>query len=176
MGGAGRDNYVCGNYIIKNGNTGWDLHPMAIGAKYADMLNLEGVERLWNSTWPNTYGQTLADIPTDPAALKIWQERWPELFEALDEKDEITPDRITDPTLMVNSAGCVYKDNFAVGTARINDFHFDESAIWFNEIENNVMYTTENDPEIFVNPAIGDYSIKEGSGYPDNRFANIGRY
>ena len=77
---------------------------------------------------------------------------------------------------MVNSAGSTYKDNFAFGPSRLEDFNFDESATWFNVIENNVRYTEENDPEIFVNPAIGDYSIKEGSGYPDNQFANIGRY
>jgi len=175
-GGAGRDNYVCGNYVIKAGNTGVDTVPFSIGAKYADMLKDDGVERLWGSTWQNTYGQTMADIPTDPAALKIWQDRWPELFEALDERDEITVDRLTDRTLMVNSAGSTYKDNFAFGPSRLEDFNFDESATWFNTIENNVRYTEENDPRIFVNPAIGDYSIKEGSGYPDNRFANIGRY
>ena len=110
--------------------------------------------------------------------LKIWQERWPELFEALDERDEITPDRITDRTLMVNSAGSVYKDNFAFGSARLKDFSFDESALWFNVVENNVMYTAENDPQIFVNPAIGDYSIKADADamFADNCFDMIGRY
>lgn len=175
-GGAGRDNYVCGNYVIKEGNTPVDTAPMSIGAKYADMLRDDGVDRLWSSTWPGTYGQTMADIPTDPAALKIWQERWPELFEALDERDEITADRLTDRTLMVNSAGSAYKDNFAFGSTRLVDFNFDESATWFNVIENNVRYTAENDPQIFVNPALGDYSVKKDSGFPDNEFANIGRY
>ena len=176
LGGAGRDNYVCDNYVLKAGNSAVDTFPFAIGAKYADMLKDEGVDRLWSSTWPGTYGQTMADIPTDPAALKIWQERWPELFEALDERDEITEDRITDSTLMVNSAGSTYKNNFAFGTSRLDDFSFDESATWFNEIENNVMYTAENDPQIFENPALGDYSVKEDSGFPDNKFGEIGRY
>ena len=108
--------------------------------------------------------------------MKIWQERWPELFEALDERDEITADRLTDRTLMVNSAGSTYKDNFAFGSTRLEDFDFDESSTWFNVIENNVRYTAENDPQIFVNPALGDYSVKKDSGFPDNEFANIGRY
>ncbi|MBR4934174.1 MAG: right-handed parallel beta-helix repeat-containing protein, partial [Clostridia bacterium] len=131
LGGAGRDCIVTGNYIIKEGNNPYDTTAMAIGAKYADMLRDDGVERLWTSTWQGTYAQTMNDIPKDPAALKIWQERWPELFEALDERDKITPDRITDRTLMVNSAGCVYKDNFAFGTSRTFDFSFDESSTWF---------------------------------------------
>ena len=176
MGGAGRDNYVCDNYILQTGNVVVDISPMSIGAKYADMLADEGVDRLWNSTWPGTYAQTMADIPTDPEALKIWQARWPELFEALDERDEITVDRITDPTLMANSAGSVYKNNFAYGVSRMKDFSFDPSVQWFNEIDNNVLYTDETDPQIFVNPAIGDYSVKVGSGFGDNHFAEIGRY
>ena len=176
MGGAGRDNYVCDNYIIQEGKVANDITAMSIGAKYADMLADEGVDRLWSSTWPGTYGQTMADIPTDPEALKIWQERWPELFECLDEREEITADRITDRTLMVNSAGGVYKNNFAYGTSRMDDFSFDPSALWFNEVENNVLYTDETDPQIFVNPALGDYSVKADSGFADNHFAEIGRY
>ncbi len=176
MGGAGRDNFVYDNYFIQEGNVPVDMSPMSIGAKYADMLADEGVDKLWSSTWPGTYGQTMADIPTDPAALKIWQERWPELFECLDERDEITPDRITDRTLMVNSAGSIYKNNFAYGVTRMTDFSFDPSALWFNEVENNVLYTDETDPQIFVNPALGDYSVKSGMGFADNHFAEIGRY
>ena len=176
LGGAGRDNYVCGNYVIKAGHSGIDTVPFSIGAKYADMIRDESLERLWTSTWQGTYSTTVGDIPTDPAALKIWQDRWPELFEALDEKDEITADRLTDSTLMANSAGSTYKDNFAFGPSRLEDFNFDESATWFNTIENNVRYTTENDPQIFVNPAIGDYRVKEGSGFPKTEFEKIGRY
>jgi hypothetical protein len=149
---------------------------MSIDAKYSLMIRDESIERLWSSTWGGVYDATMNDIPTDPVALKIWQERWPELFESLDERNEITADRLNDSSLMCNSAGCTYKNNFAFGNSGLNDFSFDESATWFNVIENNVRYTEENDPQIFVNPAIGDYSVKEGSGFPDNRFANIGRY
>jgi len=149
---------------------------MSIDAKYSLMIRDESIERLWSSTWGGVYDATMNDIPTDPAALKIWQERWPELFASLDEKDEITADRLNDSSLMCNSANSVYEDNFAFGPTRIVDFNFDDSSKWFNKIENNVRYTAENDPQIFVNPAIGDYSVKNDSGFPENEFEKIGRY
>ena len=177
MGGAGRDNYVCGNYIIGAGkDVATDICPMSISPKYTEMLIDDTVERLWSSTWQGTYATTMNDIPTDPEALKIWQERWPELFEALDEADEITPDRLDDRNLMINSAGSTYRNNYAFGPTRVTDFDFAETSTHFNVIENNIRYTTENDPEIFVNPALGDYNVKEDSGFPETNFSLIGRY
>ena len=177
LGGAGRDNHVYGNYVIgAGGGVSNNIIPMSIDAKYSIMIRDESIERLWSSTWEGVYAATMNDIPTDPAALKIWQERWPELFASLDEKDEITADRLNDSSLMCNSANSVYEDNFAFGPSRIVDFNFDDSSKWFNKIENNVHYTVENDPQIFVNPAIGDYSVKKDSGFPENEFEKIGRY
>ena len=70
--------------------------------------------------------------------------------------------------------------NSFIGNLFINDgasvlITFREIAERYSTVENNRAYTFDENP-VFVNPTLGDYRIREGSGFPDIRFEEIGRY
>ena len=52
---------------------------------------------------------------------------------------------------------------------------YEEMIAKYSTIENNVGYTTEENP-IFVNPTAGNYSLRDGVDFPDFHFELIGRY
>ena len=52
---------------------------------------------------------------------------------------------------------------------------FSDTLKKFGSYENNVGYTLEENP-LFVNPALGDYRIRDGVDFPDIEFEKIGRY
>ena len=64
------------------------------------------------------------------------------------------------------------KNNYAFGNC---DNSIEELTTKFGTVENNVHFTLEDNP-IFVNPALGNYSIKEDADFLDIQFEKIGRY
>ena len=64
---------------------------------------------------------------------------------------------------MLFRSGCVVRDNYSFGFVNENITVTSEHASKFNVIENNPCYLDYTGPEIFVNPALGDYRIKSDS-------------
>ncbi|MBQ3901542.1 MAG: hypothetical protein II736_07470, partial [Clostridia bacterium] len=52
---------------------------------------------------------------------------------------------------------------------------YDETLRKYSVIEDNLAYTPDENP-LFVDPASGDYRIREGVDFPDIEFEKIGRY
>ncbi len=158
---GGRDNYICDNVYIntRSGQTralwGWD--------KYGAFAQSGPID---SDAWEQRYA-TLNEIPTDPALLAIWQERWPTLFGL-----HVDYDRMDEASFEPNPANCVMKNNYAFGNC---DNSIEELTTKFGTVENNVHFTLEDNP-IFVNPALGNYSIKEDADFLDIQFEKIGRY
>ncbi len=178
---GGRDNTISGNVVIC---TSVNITPFRIWAKYAEMLEGDGYDGLKSSpTWPGAW-DSLNRIPAvGSEGRKIWEEKWPELFDSIRDLN-ITPDRLDDYNLLPNSAGCVIKDNYSFGYCNEHTIS-SELSTKFNVFENNPIfkYSTatsdkliEDDISIFVNPALGDYRVKDGADFPENNFAKIGRY
>ena len=77
---------------------------------------------------------------------------------------------------MANSAGCVIKNNYSFGNVKDINVTSEHSSK-FNEIENNPSYPKYTGPEIFENPAHGNYSIRDDAGIDIYvPFELIGRY
>ena len=177
---GGRDNTITGNLTI---GTSSSLAPYRIWAKYAEMLEENGYEGLTASpTWPGAW-DSLNRIPAEGTeGRKTWEEKWPELFESIADLN-ITPERLDDYNLLPNSAGCVIKDNYSYGKCK-DIIISSELATKFNVYENNPVYKCINKQTneveehecVFVNPALGDYRVKDGADFADNHFEKIGRY
>ena len=153
---------------------------LRIWSKYAEMLE-KSVDDLFSSpTWPGIY-ESLDRVPTvGTEARKIWEERWPELFILVNDR-EVTQNKLNDPDSLVVTSHNVIKNNYCFSDEVIENIISSEHATKFSEVENNVSfnYDDESAPEIFVNPAYGDYSLREDcmlefvNGYD---FSKIGRY
>jgi len=158
MNNKGRSHTIHDNVFI--GETGITSNePTFLDIRdYATEVYTEG----WNS---------LDRIPDENTPNgQIWKERWPELYDILAIRKN--PD-IDVTTLDLYSKALNYCHN---------NYHFDGAessygSAWleFGDNGNNLIFTLAENP-IFVNPSIGDYSIREGVDFADNRFAEIGRY
>ena len=189
---AGRENQIYDNVGITSSTSLYGTYIIRYEAKYYDMLKDEGVDRLWSSpTFPSVL-QSAERIPAEGTeGRKLWEERWSELFTTIADLS-LSEDRLTDPTFFINPAGVVVKNNYIFSSSTA-EFDFSQNPNqWFspaldvegfnNVIENNPVYDHDGDnateyPEIFKNPALGDYSIREGSEFTGNiPFDEIGRY
>ncbi len=177
---GGRDNMIYDNIGIGTQDSPWELFSycsaLSINAKWADMLEENGKE-ITSGNWKACYSYTLSRYPKEGEARKIWEERWPEFFEAIADPT-ISFDRLDDPTMMANSAGCVIKNNYAFGN--VPDHSISSKNVQkFNTFENNLSFKDYTGPEIFVNPAYGDYTLRDDceltfvNGYD---YSKIGRY
>ena len=105
---------------------------------------------------------------TRPETKAQAEEMWPGYFDiSLDLDDWQKPEFCMNASLVIT------------GNVEINRTgavaEYDEIISKYSTIENNVGYTTEENP-LFVNPTVGDYSIREDAGFPDYHFEEIGRY
>ena len=106
-------------------------------------------------------------LPGDPM-YQEWYKRWPELY-----------DFSTDPADYRNPA-CIFSpasyasNNVAIGCPMVEYGMSDENVDYLYG-ENNVEYSEEENP-LFVNPAIGDYRIREDADFFKIPFEKMGRY
>ncbi|MBQ6262575.1 MAG: S-layer homology domain-containing protein [Clostridia bacterium] len=95
-------------------------------------------------------------------------EMWPGYFDiSLDLDDWQKPEFCMNSSLVITGNVEINRAG-AVG-------EYDETISKYSTIENNVGYTTAENP-MFVNPTAGDYSLREGVDFPDYHFEKIGRY
>ncbi|MBR7033220.1 MAG: S-layer homology domain-containing protein [Clostridia bacterium] len=104
-----------------------------------------------------------------PEVKEILAERWPGYFDITTDLDRIK-----------DSEFCMNNTIKAVGnraiTADGNTDPFGEKISRYSTIEDNLGYTTEENP-FFVNPTIGDYRMKDGAPIAVSiPFEKIGRY
>jgi len=102
----------------------------------------------------------------DSPYYEIWKEKVPFIFELHFEKD------LTDPKSAYAPVNHAY-NNVAFGSR--DEFNFKEEHVALGRIENNVKYNLDENP-FFVNPAIGDYRIREDADFHKIPYENIGRY
>ncbi|MBQ6789497.1 MAG: S-layer homology domain-containing protein [Clostridia bacterium] len=178
---GGSYNTICDNVCIR---TTFKSYPMLrIWPKYAEML-YDGLSSLKSSpTWPAVL-KSYEKIPTDPAALAIWKEKWPQIFAAADDLT-ITEDRYSDPHCPANTFGCNIVNNYALAYDRsaecsntVPDPQTEVGKYFYewNNLDNNVIDCLTDTNNYFVNAADGNYTVKDSSGLADNHFDKVGRY
>ena len=167
---GGRDNIVTDNVTI--GRSG--IATLRIGAKYADSF-ANGTTLI---TWESYYNSYKL-IPAEGTAGRAkWEARWPELF-AMTADLSLSADRLTDRNFVANTAGCVFRNNLSFFQKDLEEHEIEsEYSLMYNTFENNPIYRWEEAPDnIFVNPARGNYCIREDSPIKlDIPFSEIGRY
>ena len=81
--------------------------------------------------------------------------------------------RWSEPEFVLNIVVDVTGNRYLNPTAKT--YEYSDALKLFGNYEGNVGYTLDENP-LFVNPAIGDYRIREGVDFPDIEFEKIGRY
>ena len=157
---GGRGNFIHDNIMIDGGSvsSGWGLYNYIVNGNPEDVVNSEHYRRLV----ANKHKPQKGDKNYDK-----WYERWPEMYDfSIDPAD-------------VGKEHCLFTTiTYLENNVRIDDdgkFTIPEMTEMFGEAKNNVGYKLDENP-FFVNPSIGDYSIREGADFADNHFAKIGRY
>ena len=148
----GRDNVITDNVLIHSGS-------MFINPDTSDMMSEWAPGSLY-------YDQFHSILPKEGSPYyEIWKEKCPFAYNY-----DIDPENPTNKNSIFLVSSTV-KDNIMVDGA----FSFSDEVIAAGTIENNVTYDETENP-FFKNPALGDYSIREGADFADNHFAKIGRY
>ena len=179
MHSGGRDNIIQDNVIVNSTETVITSSPLRIWAKYAESLAEHGHFEI--GSWPLVIPLIKAYLPKTEEAMELWRTRWPELFAAY-EGPECIYENLNEYNMLANSAGCVFKNNYSFFTKGhvIADPHDNK----FNTFENNPVWakdteTVDSIPHIFVNPAQGDYSLRDDCALTFEYkydFSKIGRY
>ena len=177
---GGRDNVIRDNVII--GNENGNGQSLRIWAKWVNMLADEG--KVGSGNWAHMLTLIPQRLPKDPEALKLWEARWPEFFDAY-YGPEVIPENINEYNMLANSAGCIIKNNYSFGFKELEHWDLDYHNNKFNEYKNNPIWGFEafngegDAPHIFVNPAQGDYSLRDDIELEFETpydFSKIGRY
>jgi len=148
----GRDNLIKDNILIDSGS-------IFINPDTSDMLAEWAPGSLY-------YDQFHSILPKeDSPYYDIWKNKCPFAYEY-----DIDPEN-TSAKNSIFLVSSTVKDNIMID----GEFSFSDEVIAAGTIENNISYEETENP-FFVNPALGDYSIREGADFADNHFAKIGRY
>ena len=164
MNNGGRDHEFYDNVFIGNGSGifGKNANFQDIsryGDEYADG---EAFSEGWNS---------LNSIPDEntPNGQK-WKAKWPELYDIVAIRKDPSID-ITKLYLYTKPMNYCH-NNFTIDGA---EHTFADEWVEFSDHENNVEIPDGENP-FFVNPTLGDYSIKDTTKIMDNHYEKIGRY
>ncbi len=157
---GGRANFIHDNIIIKEG--GFHINPGLYSYvddeadNPADVVNSETYKRLTSSARPKEGSEY----------YELWYSRWPDMYDF-----SIDPADVGDVNCLFTTV--MYLEN----NVMFNDGTIDvgEMVEKFGVDKNNVGYKLDENP-FFVNPSIGDYSIREGADFADIHFEKIGRY
>ena len=169
MSNGNRDNYVHDNVII---NTDDSSTPIEV--RDGATLKTEEAGRTGD------FSEVLADrnyiewkafverIAADPGLRAVLAEKAPHLL-------TYTADvsRWEEPEFVLNVVASVTGNRYFNKNGLSQDYS--DALMKFGEYGNNAGYTLGENP-LFVNPALGDYRIREGTGFPDIEFEQIGRY
>ena len=79
---------------------------------------------------------------------------------------------VNDPDFIINPSYCVLENNYAFG---ITDHYIHADVPKFSTVKNNPLFSLAENP-LFVNPTLGDYSIREDADFFKIPYKEIGRY
>ena len=155
---CGRGNIIHDNVFIDNNKGGITSNPGFYS--YITDGNPDGIKD------DKYYKMLLNDVPQkgDPM-YEVWFARWPELYSF-----NIDPEKLGDYDCLFTTVTYLH-NNVGFGVVVNNA----EMIQMFGDDIGNESYDLDTNP-YFVNPAVGNYSIKDGADFADNQFAKIGRY
>ncbi len=177
--GGGRQNSIHDNITIGTGSEPrglWILDKYytmaqeAIETYNANKAQYEAEGKVPADLMSDTYQgrlQSLDRVPyqTDPE----WIERFPWL---LTFDFDIT--HLDNPDCLANSSYCNITNNYVIGgKGAYNEVA--DSVVRFGTVGNNKVLSIEEN-ELFVDPARGDYNIRDGADFMKIPFSDIGRY
>ena len=139
------------------------------GATVQGEEDLHDDERYYNE-WKAVLEQ-LSD--PDSPRTKVFRERWPDIFNVTLDLSDLSDPNCCLATNNTVTGNRYFDFNGERGTDTMNRFGENSAAV--STIRDNEYYTTADNP-LFVNPSVGDYRLKEGTGFPDFHFEEIGRY
>jgi len=168
----GRDNIVENNIVVSvdtglNMGNGGDLIMYTQGmSSYVDE---DG--NIINEYTNDKFYRYLQELPKEgDAAYAAWHDRWPLMYSY-----HYDATRINEVECGFNVVNYI-KNNAIIGAEIID--HEDNRDVTFNKYgvsENNIEYEITENP-FFVNPAIGDYRIREDADFLKIPYEKIGRY
>ena len=163
----GRDNVMKDNILI---NTDGSVSGFSVTVQQAvympetlgqfDEDDLAIVES-WNDLF--------AKYEKNPALKAYAEEHWKEIFDLTTDLE-----RWDDPNFVLARKETITNNRF-INLKGAIAVPTDEYVVKYSTIEGNVGYTLDENP-FFVNPSRGDYRFREGVGFPDIHFEEIGRY
>ncbi len=154
---GGRANYIFDNVFLVDGTVGYSTGYM--GYKNEDA----NPEEILKTSMYKRYAGAKPQPGED--GYDVWLERWPELYlTSFDIADYGKLDCIFTPVTYTHGNAGFDVNIVGTGEAYLNGAG-----------EKNRDYTTSENP-FFVNPSVGDYSIREGADFVDNHYSKIGRY
>ncbi|MBR3424318.1 MAG: right-handed parallel beta-helix repeat-containing protein [Clostridia bacterium] len=166
--GCGRDNLIRDNAIIATVEYRGGVNLMD-GATVQGEEDLHDDERYYNE-WKAVLEQ-LSD--PDSPRTKVFRERWPDIFNVTLDLSDLSDPNCCLATNNTVTGNRYFDFNGERGTDTMNRIGQYSAAV--STIRDNEYYTTADNP-LFVNPSIGDYRLKDGTGFPDLHFEKIGRY
>lgn len=139
--GGGRDNEIWGNIIVNTVENG-----------------IYGIEAVYYGSMPsNVYDSLKPNWENSPKDTPIWQEAYPELAKTFWDES-----KLDDPYFVANPANNKVNGNILVNiNGELGEI--DPSQAKFSDFSGNAVYTLDMLEAIFVDPANGDYRLKEDS-------------
>ena len=164
-----RDNYVHDNVIINTDDSDTPIEVRDGGTVITQEAGRTGdfSEVLANHNYIE-WKAFVDRVAANPDLRALIAERVPHL---LTYTADIT--RWSEPEFVLNIVVDVTGNRYLNPTAKT--YEYSDALKLFGNYEGNVGYTLDENP-LFVNPAIGDYRIREGVDFPDIEFEKIGRY
>ena len=149
---GGRNNDIYENVFIKNDRDDGTL--LSLGAKYAEMFDENGEP----TGTLLELAKTLSEKPeVGSDKYKLWEEKWPEALAINTNWADVE----TDPDCGANPAYNVVRDNYSFVGKKNNAHSVDEPHFTrFSTVENNPVFGIDVN-YLFVNPALGDYRIRD---------------
>lgn len=142
--GGGRDHNIWGNVVINTGNC---------GLSYDQRTFVENNIAEYNKVWDA--------LQESPWQTDIWKEQYPEL--SVLHKDDSKQD---DPLYVFNQANTKVNGNIFINWQE-NIGSIAEKAAQFSDFSGNAIYGLDMVKELFVDPANGNYQLKEDAAVYD---------
>ena len=153
---GGRENKIHDNVFIKEGG-------ITSNPGFYSYIADGNPEEIVNDQYYHRY---VNDKPAVGSQYyELWYSRWPELYSI-----NIDPEKLGDKDCLFTTF--TYLHNNAGFGVKVNNA---EMIRQFGEDIGNKNYSMDENP-YFVNPAAGDYSIKDGADFFDIPYEKIGRY
>lgn len=164
---GGRENYLCDNICIVNGHIS---NPEAeCGVECAEKYYAAALEGTVLGTYAGRHS-TLFNKPEEGEdGYEEWSAAFPDLYTMIPGYDDLE-----DPRTEVCPTGCTVERNRNIGYC-VTETGDGVKKFGTVDVKDEYDFTLKENP-FFVNPTLGDYTIREGADVYDVEFEKIGRY